>query len=187
MVGDQGSGAVSESVPPFAEQRQYPRFEVAIPIALDVESGGVATTGTVVNLGRGGLLARVQDLIDVGARCAVRFPISGGRYSGVRPAVVVRSHSHESSYLVALQFDSPLPEPSGSESPSLPSEFLSRAERNFLVTVRDHSDEGAPVQAHAADNTDAMAAALRTLRALGYVDLRHNGYWITAAGRAALK
>ncbi len=178
---------MSESVPPFAEQRAYPRFEVAIPVELDVESAGVVTTGSVVNLGRGGLLASVGDEIEVGARCAVRFPISGGRYSGARPAVVVRSQTHESSYLVAIQFDSPLPEPSRSEPFPLGSEFLSRAERDFLFTVRDGSDQGVPLQPHAGDNAEVMAAALRTLRALGYVDLRHNGYWITVAGRAALK
>ena len=99
-----------------AEQRAYPRVEVVVPVELDVEPGGVTTSGNVVNVSRGGLLVRVQDQIEVGARCAVRFPISEGEYSRVRAAKVIRSQADESGYLVALLFDSPLPAAPGAES-----------------------------------------------------------------------
>ncbi len=113
---------MSESDASFAEQRAQPRVEVVIPVELDVEPGGVTTTGSVINVSRGGLLTSVQHQIKVGARCAVRFPISEGRLSGVKAATVVRCQADESRHLVALQFDSPLPAAPGSESLS-PAKF----------------------------------------------------------------
>ena len=117
--GDQGGRVLSEPVASIAGRRAYPRVEVVIPVELDVEPGGVTTTGSVIDLSRGGLLAMVQHQIKVSERCVVRFPIGEGRYSGVRSATVVRSQAAESSYLVALQFDSPMPAAAGAESLSL--------------------------------------------------------------------
>ena len=178
QFGDQGGQDVSESVASSVEQRAYPRIEVVVSVELDVELAGVTTRGNVVNLSRSGLLARVQHRVSVGQHCVIRFPIS--EHDEVRAGTVVRSQADESSYLLALQFDSPLLEPAGSKP-------LSLGERDFLSAVRDHNDGGAPLQVHAVDNAEPNPPALRTLRALDYIDLRHNGYWITAAGRAALK
>ena len=116
LVEDEEATREPESVASFVKQRAYPRVEVVIPVELDVEPGGVTTTGSVINLSRAGLLTSVQHQIKVGQHCAVRFPMSEGRLSGVRAATVVRSQSDESRYLVALQFGSPLSAASGSES-----------------------------------------------------------------------
>ncbi len=107
---------MSEPSRSYEEQRTYPRVEVVIPVELDVEPDGVTTTGSVINLSRGGVLVSVQHQIKVGEHCSVRLPISEGRYSGVRSATVVRSQIDESMYHVALQFDSPMPAAPGSES-----------------------------------------------------------------------
>ncbi len=61
---------MSESVASFVEQRAYPRVEVVVPVELDVEPGGLTTSGNVVNLSPGGLLTRVQHQIKVGEHCA---------------------------------------------------------------------------------------------------------------------
>jgi len=98
------------------EERAYPRVEVVVPVEIDVEPGGITTSGNVVNLSRSGLLASVHHRISVGQHCVVRFLISEDRYS-TRSTTVVRSDGDESRYLVSLQFDSPLPAAApGSES-----------------------------------------------------------------------
>ena len=107
---------VTEPVASFAEQRGYPRVEVVVPVELDVEPAGVTTTGSVINLSRGGLLTSVQHEITAGKHCTVRFPVSEGRNFSMRAATVVRSQAAERGYLVALQFDSPLPGAPGAES-----------------------------------------------------------------------
>lgn len=102
------------------EQRAHPRFEVVVPATLVVEAGGSTITGSARNLSRGGLLVSVPQHIEVGEHCAVdldtrflrhRFPLSWSGDSGARSATVVRSQADQSRYLVALQFDSLLPEP----------------------------------------------------------------------------
>ena len=113
---------MSESHASSLDQRAHPRVEVVIPVEVDVQPYGVTTTGSVINLSRGGVLASVQHQIKVGQRCAVRFPISEGRDPGVRAATVVRSQADEHGYLVALQFAVPLPAAPGSE-PLFPATF----------------------------------------------------------------
>lgn len=98
-----------ESAAAYAEQRAHPRVEVVIPVELHVEPDGVTTTGSVLNLSRGGVLVSVQHQVKADENCTVRFPISEGRYSGVRLATVVRSQIEETRYHVALKFDSPMP------------------------------------------------------------------------------
>ena len=119
---------MSESVAQFAEQRAYPRVEVVVPVELDLESGGVTTTGSAINLSRGGLLVNVHHQMKAGDHCTARFPISKGRYSAVKSATVVRSQDDKWWYLVALQFDSPLPAARGAES-LFPAKFPVAAKR----------------------------------------------------------
>ena len=104
----------------MGEQRAYPRFEVVVPAELVLEADGATITGSARNLSRGGVLVSVPRPIDVGEHCAVeldarflrsRLPLSWSADSGVTSATVVRSQADQSRYLVALQFDSPLPAP----------------------------------------------------------------------------
>jgi len=104
----------------IAEQRAYPRFEVVIPTELVIEADGATVAGSARNLSRGGLLVSVPQVIGVGESCAVgldarflrgRLPLTWGGDSVVRSATVVRSKPDDSRYLVALQFDSPIPAP----------------------------------------------------------------------------
>ncbi|MCZ6805805.1 MAG: PilZ domain-containing protein [Deltaproteobacteria bacterium] len=107
------------SLSPIAEQRAYPRFEVVVPAELAVEGGDVIA-GSARNLSRGGLLVSVPQPLEVGEHCAVdldalflrgRLPLDWSGDSGARSATVVRSQVDQSRYLVALQFDSPVPAP----------------------------------------------------------------------------
>ncbi len=94
------------------EERAYPRVEVVVPVEIEVEPGGITTSGNVVNLSRSGLLACVQHRIRIGRHCVVRFPTSEDMKRRLRSATVVRSQADESRFLVALCLDA-LPSASG--------------------------------------------------------------------------
>ena len=89
------------------ERRVHSRVQVTLPVELDVGLYGPTIAGSTVDLSRGGVLMIVNQQVDVGAHCTVRFPKAEANSPEIKSGTVVRSGPGESGFLVALQFDNP--------------------------------------------------------------------------------
>ena len=76
-----------------------------MPVEIDVGVYGVTTAGKTVNLSNKGMLANVDQPIEVGERCMIRFSEPGPNHDAVMSGTVVRVHRVGDGNLVALEFD----------------------------------------------------------------------------------
>ncbi|MFQ5744966.1 MAG: PilZ domain-containing protein [Acidobacteriota bacterium] len=90
------------------DRRAYPRYEVSIPIDLQMQradSSLGSAAGQSIDLSRGGLRAQIgQDLV-AGTRCIVIFSHPTGLTPQIKPATVLRSMRTTAGFEVAVEFE----------------------------------------------------------------------------------
>ena len=98
--------------PSGRERRKHPRIEAAFALRLAIEvgvSGSTAAVGTTVNISRGGVLATVDQLLPLRARCSISFVGTGSRVQPTEmKGTVVRVTRRTSGCVVGIAFDQPL-------------------------------------------------------------------------------
>ena len=109
-----------------AERREHLRQRATLPLELEIEIHGFdgdderfRARGQTINIGLGGLLARVDRDVEGGTRCLAHFPGSEGLVDRTMIyGLVKRATRVGEFYEVAVIFDNPLgelPDPSGPE------------------------------------------------------------------------
>jgi hypothetical protein len=97
----------------YQDRRAHPRVETVVSLEISVDGSDVSASGMTIDLSLGGALAEVDQLLEVGEHCTIRFPKLGAEENTVVSATIVRAQSMDSGNLIAVHFDWPLPETTG--------------------------------------------------------------------------
>ena len=104
---------MGDKPPERLERREYTRYEMVIPIVMEVAMKGSSPTtghGTTIIMSRGGMLADLGIAPRPAARCRVTFMHAGDRVfpnKAVGKIIHVNSLKH-GRHVVAVVFDKPL-------------------------------------------------------------------------------
>ena len=95
------------------DRRAYQRYSVALAVESQVFARGFPPNrmgGTSINISRGGVLLRLENLVQEGARCCVTFE-EAEEYMTPQSAagkILYRRSQGNGEYAVVIQFDAPL-------------------------------------------------------------------------------